>query len=60
MSCIWTKETQVGVVWVTECGKTHAFALGGPYENGHYYCPYCGKAIKIFEEENDGRQENDM
>ena len=31
--------------WDTECGQGHQFMEGGPRENHHVYCPYCGKRI---------------
>lgn len=29
----------------TDCGEAHAFAHGGPDENCHVFCPYCGRRI---------------
>ena len=32
--------------WDTLCGNEHIFLEGGPIENFHKYCPYCGREIE--------------
>lgn len=45
--CKWTciSEPNGERVYETACGDTHIFIAGGPAENKHAYCPYCGKLI---------------
>lgn len=31
--------------WHTDCKQIHTFFDGGPVENFHKYCPYCGKVL---------------
>jgi len=38
--------------WGTRCGNTHEFFYDGPKENGHKYCPYCGRKIVVIESES--------
>jgi uncharacterized Zn-finger protein len=41
--CRWTEDENGN--WFTACGEAHVFIEGGPVENGHRYCPYCGREI---------------
>ena len=48
--CIWTEETDpdgIPFLWNTGCGSAHEFNTGGPEENAHFFCPYCGKPLEI-------------
>jgi NADH pyrophosphatase NudC (nudix superfamily) len=42
--CEWKDE---GEYWQTECDNAHEFTTGGPVENRHRFCPYCGKEIEV-------------
>ena len=33
--------------WATSCGELHEFFDGTPRDNGHRYCPYCGRTIHV-------------
>lgn len=41
--CPWTPDADG--YWKTACRKSHAFTDGGPTENNHRFCCYCGGAI---------------
>ena len=41
--CEWTED--IDGAWDTSCGQKHEFTSGGPQENKHAYCPYCGRGI---------------
>lgn len=44
--CVWKyDETDDG--WETECDNRHTFIDGGPEENDHKFCPYCGEHIQL-------------
>lgn len=43
-SCRWTHDEDSGI-WNTACGEAHLFEEGGPAENEHRFCPYCGGAL---------------
>lgn len=45
-SCLWLIDVDDGS-WDTSCGEKHCFFDGGPKENSHTFCPYCGRAISI-------------
>lgn len=46
--CTWTYDDhEYAPKWDTECGQAHAFTEGGPVENDHLFCPYCGLPISI-------------
>ena len=42
--CYWIEEVQPDsyTVWHTTCANMHEFTAGGPEENQHKFCPYCG------------------
>ena len=43
-----------GVLWrCSNCNKTVYFVDGTPVDNGIYYCPNCGKGMKIKETDCD-------
>lgn len=39
--CGWREEKD-GSYWLTQCGNMHVFFEGGPVDNKHEFCPYCG------------------
>jgi hypothetical protein len=41
--CEWTEDDDGN--WGTACGKTWVYEAGTPKENGHKYCPACGKPM---------------
>jgi hypothetical protein len=43
-TCAW-REDEDGV-WHTACGEAHVFNDGGPRENRHAFCPYCGGGLE--------------
>ena len=43
--CEW-KEDDIDGKWDTACGESHSFESGGPEENGHKFCPYCGRKLQ--------------
>jgi hypothetical protein len=45
-SCRWTHDEENGI-WNTACGEAHLFEEGGPAENEHRFCPYCGGALTL-------------
>jgi DNA-directed RNA polymerase subunit RPC12/RpoP len=47
--CIWT-ENEDGA-YVTTCGNTYEIINGTPRENHMNFCPYCGKRLRV--KEND-------
>ena len=47
---LWDREVNM---WKTTCKKLHVFNEGGPLENVHTYCPFCGKKIKIVEQKGE-------
>lgn len=55
-ACLWTpvNPQDDDRIWNTECGQTHQFTDGGPRENEHTFCPYCGRGIVL---ESDGDKE---
>ena len=46
VSCEWTQDEWDGN-WETGCKERHCFEDGGPTENHHCFCPYCGKPLKV-------------
>ena len=52
-TCLWTEDEDGN--WHTTCGEMHTFFDGGPSENGHRFCPYCGKKLveKKYEESHE-------
>lgn len=46
-NCIWNMDEDGN--WETLCDQMHGFIDGGPTENGHVFCPYCGKHIRVSE-----------
>lgn len=47
--CEWTYEG-LEDYWATACGNKHVFIDGGPVDNKHKFCPYCGNEIHQFDE----------
>lgn len=45
--CEWKADNEG--VWYTSCEHLHQFIDGGPKDNHHIYCPYCGMNIKQLE-----------
>jgi hypothetical protein len=45
--CIWTHDNDPdgGESWDTACNQKHQFMEGGPRENDHAFCPYCGRQL---------------
>jgi hypothetical protein len=45
--CVWTRDSDPdgGESWDTACDHKHQFMDGGPSENEHAYCPYCGRGL---------------
>jgi hypothetical protein len=43
-ACVWTHD-DVGGGWFTACGNGFEFTDGGPADNGHTFCGYCGGKI---------------
>jgi hypothetical protein len=41
--CYW-QEDQDGI-WNTGCGWMYQFFDGGPLDNNHKYCQYCGRFL---------------
>jgi hypothetical protein len=33
--------------YATDCGEIHLFNEGGPKENFHRFCPFCGGVLKV-------------
>ncbi len=47
--CVWTlgdADPDYGDLWDTNCGNKHHFMDGGPRENEHAFCPYCGGMLQ--------------
>jgi hypothetical protein len=44
-ACTWTEDADG--VWWTACGEAHVFTAGGPAENRHRFCAYCGGALRV-------------
>lgn len=42
-TCKWSIDEDG--TWWTDCGNVHVFTDGGPTENRHQYCPYCGRPV---------------
>jgi hypothetical protein len=51
-TCEW-KEDHDGSYdfWMTSCGHAYNFEAGDPCENNFDYCPFCGKKIKLEDEQ---------
>ena len=45
VSCEWLEDEMYGH-WKTDCGELHEFTNGGPEDNRHNFCAYCGKPLK--------------
>ena len=43
--CTWRVDDDGN--YATDCGEMHIFISGGPKENRHSFCPYCGGALKL-------------
>ncbi len=44
--CAWTEAGGESDIWETSCGELHVFSNGGPGDNSHRYCPYCGGEVQ--------------
>lgn len=43
--CAWTYDHSYDL-WNTACGECFVFEDGGPKDNSHQFCGYCGKPLK--------------
>ena len=43
--CTWEQDLD-HEFFATSCGQFHCFIEGGPKENRHSFCPYCGGVLK--------------
>lgn len=44
-TCAWTRpdpDPDAWSIWDTACDHEHLFDSGGPVEDEHRFCPYCG------------------
>ena len=48
--CEWRLCDEEANVYDTSCRNPHILIEGTPKENNYEYCPYCGKKIKVGEE----------
>lgn len=44
-TCAWQEDEDGN--WETDCGGMHTFIEGGPHENRHAFCPYCGRMLVV-------------
>jgi hypothetical protein len=44
-ACRWQYD-DIYDTWATSCGALHQFNDGGPRENAHRFCPYCGATLQ--------------
>ena len=44
--CAWKVVDGDSDTYATSCGEMHVFTVGGPEENRHKHCPYCGELIE--------------
>jgi hypothetical protein len=51
-SCVWGEDDDG--VFDTDCGNRFVFNAGKPGDNGFMFCPYCGKNIKVIEDDPNG------
>lgn len=51
--CTWNRDADGWgfTEWTTGCGERHTFKMDGPAEHKHNYCPYCGGAIDVYDED---------
>ena len=50
--CTWTYRELYGWdYWDTACGNAFQFTADGPTENEFKFCPYCGGALVISDDE---------
>ena len=45
--CEWKLEDEEANLYVTKCQQRHLIFEGTPKDNGYKHCPYCGKKIKV-------------
>lgn len=46
--CKWTISHDADADrWDSDCGQSHLFIVGGPTENSHAFCPYCGRTLEV-------------
>lgn len=45
--CEWKLEDEEANLYVTKCQQRHLIFEGTPKDNGYTHCPYCGKKIKV-------------
>jgi len=45
VGCEWLEDEFDGY-WRTDCNEMHCFTDGGPEDNHHRFCPYCGQPLK--------------
>jgi hypothetical protein len=55
--CEWlsTEDFDGDPFYETNCGESFCFIEGDVKYNGIKYCPYCGRPIRVIEEEKDAR-----
>lgn len=56
MGCKWACDWEA--TWFSSCGQAHTFITGGPAENRHKFCPYCGNPIEQVNELYQGEAPN--
>lgn len=53
VSCTWKGVGDVnGMLWNTSCNNIFEFDEGDPHDNGFKNCPYCGREIEVFDEDD--------
>jgi len=45
--CVWSEDDDG--LFHTMCGNIHEFLEGGPLDNMHVFCPYCGARLLVEE-----------
>jgi hypothetical protein len=53
IKCYWKIEDDhwYNSYYISSCGDKFIFNEEGPFENNFKYCPFCGRKIKIKEEQ---------
>lgn len=57
-ACLWRRvnEQDDDRDYETECGQMHSFMEGGPMENKHTFCPYCGRGLVLAATSGEGEK----
>ena len=50
--CEWRLCDEEANVYDTSCRNPHILIEGTPKENNYEYCPYCGKKIRVIQNDN--------